>query len=58
MIRADPLSRIRLREVKMHPWLRKTVPLYVRAPSFGVVEVHKREEVDQEVLEVVKRYDM
>lgn len=46
MIRADPLTRIRLRDVKMHPWLRKTVPLYNKVSSYGVVFTDKREEID------------
>lgn len=58
MIRPNPSSRIKIRDIKMHPWLRTTIPLYAKLPTLGLAVAGRPVEVDDNVLDIVKGYQM
>ena len=41
MIVADPRQRITLKEIKIHPWLRKSQPLYLQVAMLWTVPPEK-----------------
>ncbi|KAL3841135.1 hypothetical protein ACJIZ3_025726 [Penstemon smallii] len=44
----DPMKRISIREIRLHPWFQKNLPPYVSIPSHGVF--NRREEVDMNIV--------
>ena len=58
MIVADPRKRISLREIKIHPWLRKSLPLYMQVACLAAIPPEKVEEVDNELVDKVKTFKM
>jgi serine/threonine protein kinase len=49
MIQANPSQRIRISEIKTHPWMRREIPLYNRVASFGTIPSDKGPDIDEEV---------
>lgn len=36
MIQSVPTHRIKIRDIKTHPWLRKTLPIYSKLPTLAL----------------------
>jgi hypothetical protein len=58
MIQPDPAKRIKVCDIKTHPWLRKTVEIYAKMPTLGLMVSSMPVEIDQEILDKVRGYNM
>lgn len=58
MIHPIPQSRIKIRDIKLHPWVRKTIPIYAKLPSLSPPSSGRGEDIDEAVLEKVRSYNM
>ena len=58
MITAHPCERLKIKDIKNHPWLRKTIPIYSRLISLAPTAPQFTFELDEEVLEKVRSYNM
>lgn len=58
MLRANPTERLRVAEIRRHPWLCKTVPIYSSVSFFSEALEEHEAEVDGELLEEVRGYGM
>ena len=46
MLQVDPYKRIRIHEIKNHPWVRSTVQLYAKVPRCYSFEKEENSEID------------
>ena len=48
---------MKIRDIKLHPWVRKTIPIYAKLPSLSPPSSGRGEDIDEAVLEKVRRID-
>jgi serine/threonine protein kinase len=58
ILRANPLERLRVAEIRRHPWLRKELPIYANLSFFSDALQEREAEVDSDLLETVRGYEM
>lgn len=58
MLRVNPCKRIRISEIKLHPWLRREVPLYASLSYFSTVLRDSQFFLDLDVLARVRNMNM
>ncbi len=58
MIQRNPLRRIQIREIKLHPWLRKTSPLYSSCSALIPISEVKIDNFDEQLIDEICTYSM
>jgi hypothetical protein len=58
MLQPNPCKRLRISEIKNHPWLRKKLPIYAKLPYFTDHLTEKEFELDEDVLDQVRELNM
>lgn len=58
MLQVNPCRRLRLQEIKTHPWLSKQLPIYATVPTFSTMLKEKEFELDHDILSTVRSYGM
>jgi serine/threonine protein kinase len=58
MLQANPCRRLRIADIKLHPWLRQTVPVYARLPYFSHALTEVRSSLDLQVLAQLRTLGM
>jgi hypothetical protein len=58
MLQVNPCKRIKVSDIKIHPWLRKTVPIYAKIAFFSRNLKDMEFALDEEVLDRVKLFNM
>jgi hypothetical protein len=58
MLQTNPTHRIRIADIKLHPWLRKEVPVYARLSFCSGAFREPQFELDLEVLGQVRALNM
>ncbi len=58
MIQPNPTKRIKVHDIKVHPWLRKSLPIYAKLPTLVPNVPIRPAEIDMAILAKVKGYGM
>jgi hypothetical protein len=56
MLQVDPYRRIRIHEIRNHPWIRPYLPLYARLVPILDPERNDGREIDREAFEQIKGF--
>jgi hypothetical protein len=58
MITVNPCERLRIKEIKNHPWLRNKIPIYSKLITLAPTALEHAFLLDNSILNQVRSYNM